>query len=244
MRFTLTMPDDLVEQIDEEAERTGTPLWSPDTRRKPPAQAGGSSHVGGACRFRGAGDASPDRSLSHRTVWGSYTWRGTYSSGSASRPPGRAAPYLLTPIPPVSPKIPFLKTKLTRVGLQLLPGGLPEGGSGCFSPRAGGCRCRKSVPVCPRKSDPLPIRSVSSRLEGSGASIPDYPVLSDPRHCPRILPAADAGTPVVAWFRAPLRYCSPMGYMAPPPGRSRQTPCSPGEAHTLCRSPAIVAGRF
>lgn len=25
MRFTLTMPDDLVEQIDEEAERTGTP---------------------------------------------------------------------------------------------------------------------------------------------------------------------------------------------------------------------------
>jgi len=65
-----------------------------------------------------------------RTVWGSYTWRGTYSSGSASRPPGRAAPYLLTPIPPVSPKIPFLKTKLTRVGLQFLPRGLPEGGSG------------------------------------------------------------------------------------------------------------------
>jgi len=88
------------------------------------------NHPPGPSRFRGAGDASPDRSLSPRTVWGSYTWRGTYSSGSASRPPGRAAPYLLTPIPPVSPKIPFLKTKLTRVGLQFLPRGLPEGGSG------------------------------------------------------------------------------------------------------------------
>jgi len=55
---------------------------------------------------------------------------------------------------------------------------------------------------------------------------------------------AGAGTPAVAWFQAPLRYCSPMGYMASSPGRSWQAPCSPGEAHTLCRSPAIVAGRF
>jgi len=35
---------------------------------------------------------TPRRSLSHRTVWGSYTQRRTYTSGSASRPPGRAAP--------------------------------------------------------------------------------------------------------------------------------------------------------
>jgi len=55
---------------------------------------------------------------------------------------------------------------------------------------------------------------------------------------------AGAGTPAVAWFQAPLRYCSPMGYMASSPGRSWQAPCSPGEVHPLPRrSPAIVAGR-
>lgn len=61
----------------------------------------------GSCDFM-APVVYPDRSLSPRAVGGSYSRRGMYSSGSVSRPPGMAAPYLLTPIPPASPKIPFL----------------------------------------------------------------------------------------------------------------------------------------
>ena len=94
MRFSLTMEDSLVEQIDKEARQTGTPRaeWirqaCTDALHPPAPGPTPEEHR----EFRGAGDASPDRSLSHRTVWGSYTQRRTYTSGSASRPPGRAAP--------------------------------------------------------------------------------------------------------------------------------------------------------
>ncbi len=57
-----------------------------------------------------------DRSLSPRTVWGSYTRKRTYSTGSVTRPPGMAAPYLLTPMPPASPEIFFFKVR-NRIGL-------------------------------------------------------------------------------------------------------------------------------
>jgi hypothetical protein len=89
-----------------------------DLRSKP--FYGGPLYVGGGCGLHGAG-VFPDRSLSPRTVGDSYARTRTYSTGSVSRPPGRAAPYLLTPMPPASPEIFFFRVR-NRIGLILISG--------------------------------------------------------------------------------------------------------------------------
>jgi hypothetical protein len=93
----------------------------------------------------------PDRSLSPRTVGGSYTRKRTYSTGSVSRPPGMAAPYLLTPMPPASPEIFFFKVR-TRIGLLLISGRFAESivsegiGRGPFRREPGVARSHGTAP--------------------------------------------------------------------------------------------------